>query len=853
MPIVVRLAFLNLFRHKWRTFATVLGVSLGIAAVLSTLTIGDNVRANVRDALEAAAGSADLLVTPGAQGRAVYNEADTLSILNNHPSIATIMPVLNYRAEPELELHERRDTLVPGITSGFLLTGRDTSRPEALHTEVVEGALPLAGSFGIGLAEDYARTKNIALGDELSFATQFGLITFTVSAILDDGVGIASTNATRVGVVALADLQEAVRLTGRVSLQELDLADAQDLNSAREALSDALGEAYTVTLPANSGEVSTGVVDTIQAGLQVLAATLIALGGFMAYNTFAASVVERTREYALLRTICMTRAQVQRLAVLEAAFISVLGVALGLILGIFFSYGITRVNALSLGFDVRTVVFPFMSVLLASVVGVVISLFAGLLPARAASRTPPVVAVQNAQLDAPRSYIIAGFLTLVLGVVSALYPWSGLWALLGSAMSMAALFVGISLVSPVLLRPVVAFFKPLLTRVFGVPGKLGSDMALRNASRNGVAIGIVIVGVGLIVGVGAMIEGINKAVSDWVDTSVVGDMFITTPTGFPEDFPAKVRSALPEVDMISGLAVRVVRFESDTLERGRSVSLILVDPERFNPESKLGSFNYIQGQGDNQSGYEALKEGKVLAANTMFDRFGVSRGDSVRLRTIDGFQDFEVAGVVIDFTGGGETFLGNLNEIERFGGGTPDLYVLTVQEGINAADTRDALREAFPELYLDISLNQGYRERIITLTRRIFTTTNALLLLAIVIASLGVANTLGMNLSQRQHEIAVLRTLGLTRTNVTRMIVSEGLIIIITGTLLGLLCGTLLAHVITSGANAITGYRIEPYYPLSLMLIALISSPIIGLIASYLPARRAARLSPVNALAGENS
>ena len=203
-----------------------------------------------------------------------------------------------------------------------------------------------------------------------------------------------------------------------------------------------------------------------------------------------------------------------------------------------------------------------------------------------------------------------------------------------------------------------------------------------------------------------------------------------------------------------------------------------------------------------------------------------------------GTKTLRSAGVVVDFTGGGEAFVGSLKDADLFGGGSPDLFVMTVPPGGNAAAARDTLIKAFPKLYLDVTLNQTYRARILELTQQTFTTTNGLLVLAIFIAALGVANTLGMNLSSRQHEgrgapharadPARRSALGHRRRDRRRRARHRAR---------GLDRGLLLSQVITTGASALTGYRITPIYPWRLIVVALVSSPLVGLLASLVPAR----------------
>lgn len=849
MTMLWRLAIRNLFRHRWRSLATVLGISLGIAAVLATLSVGDNVRENIAQTLELAAGKANLLVTPGAQGRAVFYIEDILAELKASAGVEKVYPVLHFRAEPVRAVEARKDSVVPGVDSGFQIAGRLTEFPEDLPVELLSGSLPAAGSKGIAIASGFAELRNYQLGDLMEFASPIGSLSFVIVGFLDDSIGYASTNGGRVAITHLQDLQEAVKLSERASFLELILSENSKLETVQGELQSKLGDAYVVTLPAGSGNIVFGVVDNLEAGLRILAATLLALGGFMAYNTFAAAIVERTREYALLRTICLTRAQVKRLALSEAFLVSLAGVALGLLLGIALAYAIARLNAALMAFELKRLIIPTYTPILASIIGVAVALVAGYLPATSASQTSPIAASRQALEAGKVRTPHWGWPALALGIAAALFPWPGLWALFGAFLSMLGLFLAVMLLAPLFLKPATRAFYPFLRRLFGISGRLGADFALRNSVRNGVAIGTVVIGVALTIGVGSMVSGINKSIADWVDSTIVGDMFISSPVSFPADFEAKARVQVPELDALSGVGLRIVRFEPEGQAQGRSVVLILVDPERFNPKTGFGRFRYITGQGSSEQGYEALLAGsKVLAANSMRDRFGVSKGAKVSLRTTEGFKDFEVAGVVVDFTGGGETFVASLKDADLFGGGTPDLYVTTVKAGAEPAQVKAALLAGFPDLYLDISLNKTYKERILALTGRSFAATNALLGVAIFIAALGVANTLGMNLVNRQHDIAVLRTVGMTRKQIRQIIFSEGLIVASLGTMMGLVAGLLLAQVVVAGANALTGFVIEPYTPLRLIVLAIIASPVLGLLASLFPANRAAKLSPVIAL-----
>lgn len=839
----------NLWRHPWRSVATALGIGLGIAAVLATLSVGANVEANLRSTLQAATGRADLVLAPGASGRAVFAQEPLLSQVLTVPGVSAAYPVLSTRAEPLRSVEEFQRSTVPGVDSGFQVQGRDLAAVDDLPAQLSAGAFPAPGSNGIAIGDGFAEGRGIAIGDVVTFGTSGGRADLMVTGLLDDGVGIASTNGGRVGVMDIADLAPLLNLAGRVSLFEVQVETAEQVEAVGRALQELAGDEYAVTLPATTGNFASGFAQTLQSGLSVLAAVLLALGAFLAYNTFMATVVERGREYALLRTICLTRRGVLRLALYEALALSGAGVVTGIVAGIGLSYLVTSLNAATLEFEFRTLVVPIRSVLSASVLGVVASLAAGILPALRAARTSPMAAVQRQEDEPTARQAWLGLGLVVLGTALALYPWTGGGALAAVTVALGLFFAGVALAAPAILRPSLRLLRPLLLRLFGAAGRLGASFAQRNAARNGVAIGTVVVGTGLVIGVGSLITSINSAIVSWIDTTVVGDLFVTTPVGFPADF-TMTAEAVDGVDIASGVGIRVVRYEDEALDRGRSVALVLVDPARFHPTAGFGKFLYIPGQGDEDSAYAALASGTgVLLANTMRDRYGVSRGDSVSLRTSNGFEDFPVAAVVVDFTGGGEAIIGSIGRLGDFGGGSPDLYVLTVEPGRSPADVRRALLAAFPDLYLDATLNSDYRTNILDITDQAFATTRVLLAIAVLVAVLGVANALGMNLVNRGHEIAVLRTIGLTRGGVRRLVTAEGVVVTLVGGVLGAGFGLLLARVVTTGAGSVTGFLLEPVVPLSLALLAVVASPLVGLIASLLPARRAAKLTPSHALA----
>src|SRR5690606_7577487 len=228
----------NLWRHPWRSVATALGIGLGIAAVLATLSVGDNVEANLRSTLQAATGRADLLLTPGASGRAVFPQEPLLTDVMQVPGVSAAYPVLNTRAEPLRSVEEFQRSTVPGVDSGFQVQGRYLAAVDDLPARLSSGAFPEAGSNGIAIGDGFAEGRGIAVGDVVTFGTSGGRADLTVTGLLDDGVGIASTNGGRVGVMDIADLAPLINLAGRVSMFEVQVERPEQVDQVRRALEE---------------------------------------------------------------------------------------------------------------------------------------------------------------------------------------------------------------------------------------------------------------------------------------------------------------------------------------------------------------------------------------------------------------------------------------------------------------------------------------------------------------------------------------------------------------------------------------------------------------------------------------
>jgi len=844
--MLLRYTLQNLLRHPWRTLATILGVALGIAAVLGTVTVGDNINANLRDVFTKASGQAELLIAPSSTARAVIDANVAQKIARAQPEVTGMIATLESYAVVKQDAGKYVRPLIPGLQGGFLLSGQPTERPEALSTKLSSGTFPSSGSNGIALAQGYAARAGLKIGDTLEFVAPIGSFKFRVTGTLKTDSGLSSLNGGQVGIVNLADLQKTTFLTGRISYLGLILRPNADAEGVRSRLEKVLPPNLNALYPAGRGQVSSGLIQTVGSGLQVLAATLLALSGFLAYNTFAAATVERRREFALLRTLGFTQRQVLGLGYLEAAFVSVAGIIAGILLGIGIAAAITAFNAYLLDFPFRTLLLPWEKITFSALIGTATAFVAASGPARAASKVSPVQAAREAFIpDVGRSSLY-GAISLGLGLVLALIGGPRELALLMASVAMGLVFLGVALVAPLFLEPLGHILGPILKRLLGTPAKVGLSAALRSKGRNGVAVGAVALGMGLIVGVGGMVSGINANLKNWVDSTILGDMFVAAAAPFPDKWESTLKSEFPELREISPVAVRIGRFQPPRA-RARNASLIFTNPERYDPKTGTGVLQFLEGN-IKTALPDFYKGGGVFVSGTISDRYKIHVNDTFTLRTDGGWTPFKVLGVVVDYTSAGESVVANLKDLERFGGGKPELYVLSVKPGLDPRAFGERLKMRFSSLFLDLQYNADYKALILKVTGQFFGSTNSLLVLTVLVAAMGVGNTLSMNLRERSHEMAVLRSLGFTRLELMRSVFAEGILVVMLGILLGLLGGVALSQTITAAANSLTGYRVAPTFPLELMILALVSSPLVGVLAAFVPAQRAAWAKPAEAL-----
>lgn len=849
-----RTALRNVFAHKARLAMTVLAVCLGVAFVSGTLVFADSSAAAYRAAASQNFAGIAVTVTPKdpPPGTAVDEHSPALDDalvrkLAGVPGVASVRPaadgsaVLNAADGTPLRADKAWSNLGAAYVPGK--DGQDSRYP------LSAGHAPRTGKE-IAVDSGTASAGHLGIGDLVTVATDGPVMKKRL-------VGIVSTKDTRVtagGTLALFDKASAQRLfasRGHYTGIDLAAADGTDPFDLSRRIEDVLpaDRAQATTGSAQAGQQATNI-DTMNRGYEkmpmIFAGVSLFIGSFLVVNTFTMLVSRRTREIALLRTIGADRRQVVRSVLLEALLIGLAASAAGFLLGL----GIAAVLPDVLGTTGDTLpdgplVIGARPVLAALGVGVGVTVLAAWLPARRAAEVAPIEAMRVAEQppSAARSRRrgMAGVALLVLGaglLVSLTGAEDASEENLQSAMlGCAVLVVAMIVLAPLLAAPVIRLAGRLTGR-FGVVGRLARENALRDPRRTAATAATLMISTALVAGLAVIGDSTGQALDRQTAAGLGADYVIgtrTPTTGID-------RSAVRRVADISGVRTAAAVSDSTLFTGGHVQEISGVDPQAADATMRL---DFVSGSLDD------LGPGRIALSSGLARKQGVGVGG--RLTASVGrdqkVTQYTVVGIYRDNPTAHDV-LGARSEVQQksFKPGSVQRILVRTDDGATSR-TQEELRTAVGDSPL---LKVQDREELVReaagAVGNLLTLMYGLLAIGVVISALGIVNTLAMSVAERTREIGVLRAIGMNRSGIRRMIRLEAVTVAAFGTLLGLAGGVFGAWAVGALANgAMEQYTLSmPWGTLALVCLASLA---IGALAAALPARRAAALSPLEAVA----
>ena len=836
----------SLAAHKVRLALTAIAIVLGVAFMAGTFVLTDTVKHSFDTLFQQTTAGKDIVV----QGVAPYGTGgrDFGGQGTRLPVPASLVPTI--RAVPGVADAE-------GATQGLVTligaNGKAVTKqgPPTIGVSWVPNtklsALRLVAGHAPQAADEVVIDRGTMNGQHWTVGQKVTIISnkppqqFTVAGISTFGSQNSLLGATLIAFTP----ETAAQLFGTPGLvQQISVADQPGTNAETvlAAVAAVLPKGFEAVTGATAAQQQAsavnGFIGIFNTFLLVFAGIALFVGAFLIANTFSILIGQRTRELALLRAVGASRSQVTRSMLGEAFAVGLVGSLIGLALGIPIALGLQGLlKAFGFGPPANGIQLLPRTVIVSLVVGTGITLISSIGPALRASRIPPVAAMRDDALTAESSLrrraILGGFFLLVgvgmlfaglFGGVKRPLPLVGFGA--------ALTFIGVATLAP--------FFAGGLARVIGAPlpaltgvtGRLGQENAARNPRRTAATASALMVGLAVVAAIATLGSSINASFSAIIDRSVTASYVISTSQNtFSRAAEATIRTA-PGVVAESPL----IQIDWHEGKAGKQAAAIdaAAGPQVLSIKMLSGS-------------YDTLAQGQLLVDDKVAHDRHLQVGQTIPM----GFVDTGVTNVRIGGTYKTNQFLSNYVVSDTFAAAHVNqledqaILVRTATQSPAVQSELTKALAAYPNLKIQTAaqFKATQKKQFATLLNFVY----VLLALSILIASFSVVNTMALSVIERTREIGLLRSIGMIRRQVRAMIRGEAVVVSLLGAVLGLVLGVSLGAAIVHAASS-SGISVL-VIPVPTVIVVLIIAALIGVLAAVFPARRAAKLDVLQAIA----
>jgi putative ABC transport system permease protein len=721
----------------------------------------------------------------------------------------------------------------------------DPSQPEFNSLTLVQGAWP--GANQVVIDKSTAGKKDLAPGDTIGVQVEGPVRKLRISGIVKFG-SVSSIGGATLAGFDLPTAQRLFRKEGK--LDQIRVAAKPGVSSARllEQIREILPPNTAVRTGDAQAQKDAGDTDEFISFLRyfLLAFGLIALfvGAFLIVNSLSITIAQRTRELATLRTIGASRRQVQASVVLEALVMGILASVVGLFLGLGLATGLFSLfDAVGYTLPNNGLVFETRTVVVSLLLGILVTLIASVFPAVRATRVPPIAAVrEGAELPPGRFHrfrtpfavvlTALGFALLVLGLFSSGTSTVLILLILGTLL----VFIGVAMLSAPFVPALSGFLGWPATKIGGAAGALARDNARRNPQRTASTAAALMIGLALVTLVATLAAGITASFRGAVNDIFTSDYAITSQNNFTP-IPVSVGKAAASAPGVT--AAGSVRT-GDTLVFGQTQFTTAVTPGA----KDVMTLDWTKGSQDVLGNLGA--DGAIVDKG-FADDHNLSLGSPVHVTFVTGkARMFRVKGIFKPPTGG-SPFGPVTISAATWDAENPqpkDLYTFLQVKGGETEANQAALEKAlsgFPNA--KVQTRQQFIDNQISALNSILNILYVLLALSVIVSLFGIVNTLVLTVFERTREIGMLRAIGLTRRQTRRMIRHESVITALIGAVVGIVLGLILGGLLIAKVDFLVFS-----FPTSQVIVFAIAAIVVGILAAIFPARRAARLDPLEAL-----
>ncbi|HXK07860.1 MAG TPA: FtsX-like permease family protein [Verrucomicrobiae bacterium] len=834
-------------KHLLRSVLTTGGIVLGVALLVGMHTANKSVLQAFNDTVERIAGKAQLQVSAGDAG---FPE-EVLEKVQSLREVRAAAPIIETEADPGLAGQGKLLILAVDMTGDRSL--RDYDFDNAEQDVIDDPLIFLAQPDSIILTSEFAARNHIAVGGKVAFDTMQGRKQFTVRGILKAG-GMAQAFGGNLGIM---DIYAAQALFGRgrhFDRIDIGLAEGVTLDRGEAALRGALGPGFTIEPPSGRGQQFESLLGVYTFAVNVSSMFALFIGMFIIYNSFAIAVTQRRPEIGILRALGATRGQVRALFLCESAIAGLVGSAAGAAVGLAFSRSLSTLTAgmmesmFGVAQNVQDVVIEPWFLAAAIAMGIATSMVAALIPARNAARVEPIQALQKGRyqvLSAGENRLRRALAIVAAALALATLPFGenrpvflGGYFLLVIAGLLMTPFLSLELAR--LLRRPMRWLRP-------VEGALAADSLIQAPRRTSATVAALMLSLALVVGQAGVARGSFDSIDEWMNNTLNPDLFLSTTQNIASQgahFPASMQQ---EVESVPGVAeVQAVRMPRI---RFHDLPVMLVSAEIAKIAGRVKR-HMVAGDENEMNRLTAEGKGVILSEN-LAALTRLRLGDTVELPAPGETLRLPVVGVIRDLSNQmGTIIMDRSLYIRAFKDDSVDVFRVYLHPGVSLNDARAAIvNHLGPRRHMFVLSNREIRQYVGNVMNQWFGLTYLQVIVAMLVAILGIVNTLTVSISDRRRELGVLRAVGGLRNQIRGTVWMEAAAIGAIGLILGVAVGAInLYYELQVIQHDLTGIPLSYRFPVG---IATLLIPIIlgsAFASAILPAENAVRSSLVEAL-----
>ena len=837
-----------------RSVLTTAGIVLGVGMAFGVLILVSTIHSSFGNLFSAIYGNTTVIVS----GKSMVGSvpADTLPKVQRVDGVEAAVGGISGIFRVVDEDGEARSSR----GSTLFVSGVDFNAPDPTGSKIVSGREP-SGPRDIELERGWAEQERIEAGDHLRLATPAGLRELYVAGIFELRT---SLDLGGYGTGALP-VRTARELTGKRGVwDEIDViaADGVSAGTLQRRIAAVVGPGVEVATPAGKGEEANEAMSGLDIVLYFFSGMAIFVGAFLILNSFSMTVLQRVREIGTLRALGASRHRIATSVVGEALILAVVGCLLGLALGVALAEVLAAAMRSFFGLPLAALDITAGAAAVAVLVGFLATVAGSLYPALQAGRISPIKALTGGAEVERRPGLrraLAGFALFLPGLaVGGLFWFSnqsgGALAALVGVGSTVTMFVGMVLLAPFVVMPVVRLLAVPARALMPAEGRLAADSLRANPLRTSATAAALVVTLSVVVVNSMLSASFIGSINDELDDRFARDLTVQ-PSGYSEYGPpmsgidSSLRrrvAALPGAGTVTPRRIVYMTHLPGSEEPGL---LTAVDPHRW---SQVDHSDYEGAS--TAAAMAGLASGGAVIGKGLADDTGLAIGDPLLLKGASGTTRVPVVAAVDTLEANGNLVTLSLATMKRVYGIESDSILAVTAASPDrrkqlGAEVEQLLKREYPgfEAVSNEEFKQQYGDQI----DQQFAFFNAIIGIAVVVGLLGIINTLSMSVLERTREIGVLRALGGSRWRIRRTMLNESLLISLAGSIAGIAAGLLVGAVWVLSIRASTLVGLDLRIPTGILVLIGVLAVLIGTLAAILPARRAARLDPLEALTYE--